>query len=221
MFWRHRRPAQIYELLAGIFVTTLIVSNIASTKIVAFGWLVFDAGTILFPLAYIVGDIVTEVYGFRRVRALIYVGVSMLLLTNIVIWIVGMLPADASWANQAAYEAVLGTVWRIVLASTIAILVGELINSYVLARLKIKTRGRNLWLRLIGSSAAGSAVDTLIFSLIAFAGTMPLETLLVLMATVYVLKIATEILISPLTMRLIAAIKSREGIDSYEAPTLR
>ena len=164
-----RKPIHVYELLAGLFVTTLIVSNIASVKMVSVGPLVFDAGTILFPLAYIVGDIVTEVYGYRKMRSLLYVGIAMLLLTATTFWLVGMLPAQADWTGQGSYDTILGVVWRIVFASVTAILVGELINSYVLATLKIKTKGKMLWHRLVGSSAIGSLVDTMIFSILAFA----------------------------------------------------
>lgn len=211
----------IYELIAGLFVMTLIVSNIASVKLVSAGPFVFDAGTILFPLAYIIGDIITEVYGFRRMRTLLGVGIITLILTALTFWAVGVLPAASDWANQPAYESILGVVWRIVFASIIAIGVGELINSYVLAKLKIKTEGRNLWARIVGSSAAGSMVDTVIFSVIAFAGTMPLGVLLQLIATVYTIKMVTEIVVSPLTMVVIRAIKRREGIDAYEQPTFK
>ncbi len=218
MFWLRKKQVHVYELLAGLFVMTLIVSNIASTKIVAVGPLVFDAGTILFPLAYIVGDIVTEVYGYRKMRSLLYVGISMLFLTMLTLWIVQLLPSAADWHNQAAYDVTLGVVWRIVAASIAAIFVGELLNSYVLAHLKIKTKGAKLWQRLIGSSALGSLVDTTLFSLLAFAGTISGSAMLQLIATVFVIKIATEIIVSPLTMKVIDRIKRHEQIDTYEKP---
>jgi uncharacterized integral membrane protein (TIGR00697 family) len=113
MFLFAKKHVHVYELLSGLFVMTLIVSNIASVKMVHAGPLVFDAGTILFPLAYIVGDIVTEVYGYRKMRSLLYVGIISLLLTSITFWLVGMLPADASWINQSSYDVILGVVWRI------------------------------------------------------------------------------------------------------------
>ena len=199
-------------------MTTLIVSNIASVKMVAVGPLVFDAGTILFPLAYIVGDIVTEVYGYRKMRSLLYVGIVMLLLTTVTFWLVGMLPAQADWMGQGSYDAILGVVWRIVFASIVAIFVGELMNSYVLATLKIKTKGKQLWYRIVGSSAVGSLIDTTIFSLLAFAGTMSGSAMLQLIATVFAIKITTEIVASPLTMHIIAIIKRHEKLDSFEAP---
>lgn len=208
----------IYELLAGLFITTLIVSNIASVKITSAGPLVFDAGTILFPLAYIVGDIVTEVYGYRKMRSLVYVGIAMLILTTVTFWVVGMLPPQAEWQGQAAFDATLGVVWRIAGASVVAIFVGELINSYIMANLKVKNKGKKLWFRLVGSSAVGSLVDTSVFSVLAFGGTMSGSAMLQLIATVFGIKLATEVVVSPLTMRLIACIKRRENIDVYEVP---
>ena len=213
-----KKQIRVYELLAGLFVLTLIVSNIASTKIVAVGPLVFDAGTILFPLAYIVGDIVTEVYGYRKMRSLLYVGIMTLLLTMLTFWIVQLLPAASDWHNQAAYDATLGVVWRIVFASIAAIFVGELINSYLLALLKIKTKGKQLWYRLVGSSAVGSLVDTTLFSVLAFAGTLSGDAMLQLIITVFGIKMATEVILSPLTMKVIDRVKRHEQIDTYEKP---
>lgn len=213
-----KQHVRAYELLVGLFITTLIVSNIASVKIIHIGPIVFDAGTILFPLAYIVGDIVTEVYGFRKMRSLLYVGIGMLLLTSVTFWAVGALPAAADWPNQPAYDSILGVVWRIVAASVTAIFVGEFLNSYVLAKLKIKTKGKKLWHRLVGSSAVGSLVDTIVFSTLAFAGTMPGSVLLTLIVTVFCIKMATEVIVSPLTIHVIHAIKRHEKVDTYEEP---
>lgn len=209
-----------YEWLAVAFVTILILSNISSIKMVSIGPIVFDAGTILFPLAYIIGDIITEVYGYRRMRGLIAKGIIMLLAMSLTFWIVGMLPAEASWTLQESFTATLGVVWRIVAASIVAVFVGELMNSYVLAKLKIATKGKGLWGRLIGSSAVGNAFDTVIFSVIAFAGTMPFGVLVQLIVSVFIIKMVVEIAISPLTVLIIRAIKKREKIDTYEDPTL-
>lgn len=215
-----KRPLYLYETLAALFITTLIVSNVASVKLVGIGPVIFDAGTVLFPLAYIVGDIVTEVYGFRRMRALLYIGIGMLLLTTLTFWVVGLLPNAADWAGQAAYEQTLGVVWRIVLASCTAIFVGEFINSYLLARWKVQTKGAYLWRRVIGSSAVGGLLDTVAFSVIAFAGTVSVSTLMSLIITVYVIKLGVEILASPLTIRVIDYIKRLERLDTYETPNL-
>ena len=205
-------------MLAGLFVMTLIVSNIASIKVVAIGPLVFDAGTILFPLSYIVGDIVTEVYGYRKMRSLLYVGVVSLILTMTTFWVVQILPASPDWSNQVAYESILGVVWRIVLASVTALFLGEIMNAYVMARMKVRSKGKNLWVRMISSSVVGSAIDTVVFSTVAFLGTMPFDALAQLMITVFLIKITTEVIVSPLTIKIINIVKRREKIDTYEQP---
>lgn len=209
-----------YEVLVALLITTLIVSNIASVKLVQLGNLVFDAGTILFPLAYIIGDIITEIYGFRRMRRLLYIGLAMLALTTVVFAIVQVLPSPADWQNQAAYTVILGVVWRIVFASMVAFFVGELLNSYILAKLKIKTKGKKLWNRLVSSSAIGSLVDTIIFSVLAFGGTISGQTMVQLIATVYAIKLVTEIALSPLTMKIITYLKKKERLDTFEEPKL-
>ena len=209
-----------YEILVALFITVLIVSNIASTKIIHFSSLTFDAGTVLFPLAYIVGDIITEIYGFRKMRRLIYLGIVMLLLTSFTFYIVGLLPHASDWNNQGAYDSILGIVWRIVAASCIALFFGEFFNSYILAKLKISTKGKGLWGRVVGSTAVGSLVDTSLFSVIAFIGTMSSSTLVQLIATVYFIKIVTEIIVSPVTLKIIGFIKKSENIDTFEAPSL-
>ncbi len=213
-----KKQLHIYEMLAGLFVMTLIVSNIASIKVVAIGPLVFDAGTILFPLSYIVGDIVTEVYGYRKMRSLLYVGVVSLILTMTTFWVVQILPASPDWPNQVAYESILGVVWRIVLASVTALFLGEIMNAYVMARMKVRSKGKNLWVRMISSSVVGSAIDTVVFSTVAFLGTMSFGALAQLMITVFLIKITTEVIVSPLTIKIINIIKRREKIDTYEQP---
>lgn len=213
-----KKQLHIYEMLAGLFVMTLIVSNIASIKVVAIGPLVFDAGTILFPLSYIVGDIVTEVYGYRKMRSLLYVGVVSLILTMTTFWVVQILPASPDWPNQVAYESILGVVWRIVLASVTALFLGEIMNAYVMAHMKVRSKGKNLWVRMISSSVVGSAIDTVVFSTVAFLGTMSFGALAQLMATVFLIKITTEVIVSPLTIKIINIVKRREKIDTYEQP---
>lgn len=213
-----KKQLHIYEMLAGLFVMTLIVSNIASVKVVAIGPLVFDAGTILFPLSYIVGDIVTEVYGYRKMRSLLYVGVVSLILTMTTFWVVQILPASPDWPNQVAYESILGVVWRIVLASVTALFLGEIMNAYVMARMKVRSKGKNLWARMISSSVVGSAIDTVVFSTVAFLGTIPFDALAQLMITVFLIKITTEVIVSPLTIKIINIVKRREKIDTYEQP---
>lgn len=208
----------LYDIFAILFVTTLLVSNIVSVKIVSVGWLTFDAGTVLFPLAYIVGDIITEVYGYRRTRRLIYSGVAALMLMTLTFWVVQLLPADSSWTGQAAFESTLGVVWRLAIGSVVALFVGEIMNAYVMGRMKVASRGRGLWRRMVSSSLAGNALDTAIFSTIAFAGTMPMTSFWQLIVTVFLIKMAVEIMVSPLTMRLIDRVKKYEKLDTFEQP---
>ena len=208
----------LYDIFAVLFVTTLLVSNIVSVKIVSVGWLTFDAGTVLFPLAYIVGDIITEIYGYRRTRRLIYSGVAALMLMTLTFWVVQLLPADSSWTGQAAFESTLGVVWRLAIGSVVALFVGEIMNAYVMGRMKVASRGRGLWRRMIGSSLAGNALDTVIFSTIAFAGTMPMTSFWQLIVTVFLIKMTVEIMVSPLTIHLITRVKKHEKLDTFEQP---
>ncbi len=208
----------LYDIFAVLFVTTLLVSNIVSVKIVSVGWLTFDAGTVLFPLAYIVGDIITEVYGYRRTRRLIYSGVAALMLMTLTFWVVQLLPADSSWTGQAAFESTLGVVWRLAIGSVTALFVGEIMNAYVMGRMKVASRGRGLWRRMVSSSLAGNALDTVIFSTIAFAGTIPTTSFWQLIITVFLIKMAVEIMVSPLTMHLITRVKKHEKLDTFEQP---
>lgn len=208
----------LYDIFTVLFVTTLLVSNIVSVKIVSVGWLTFDAGTVLFPLAYIVGDIITEVYGYRRTRRLIYNGVAALALMTLTFWVVQLLPADGSWTGQAAFESTLGVVWRLAIGSVTALFVGEIMNAYVMGRMKVASRGRGLWRRMVSSSLAGNALDTVIFSTIAFAGTIPTTSFWQLIITVFLIKMAVEIMVSPLTMHLITRVKKHEKLDTFEQP---
>src|SRR3989344_2901650 len=156
--------------LSVFFVSVLLISNIASTKLVDLRWFVFDGGTLLFPLSYIFGDILTEVYGYKRARSVIWLGFFMAFLMAAIFMIMGKLPAAAGWDNQAAYDAILGMTPRIVLASLIAYLAGSFSNSFVLAKMKIATAGKWLWTRTIGSTLVGELLDSGLFILIAFWG---------------------------------------------------
>jgi queuosine precursor transporter len=204
------------DIITGLFVAVLIISNLASTKIVDVGGFLFDGGTILFPLAYIFGDILTEVYGYARARRVIWIGFGSLLLTVATLAIVQYLPAAGDWPNQEAYEAIIGFVPRIALASMAAYLVGEFLNAYVLAKMKVRSKGRHLWQRLLGSTVAGQGVDTVVFTLIAFGGTLPGSALLNIILTVFVMKVAVEVLLLPVTYRVVAALKRSEGLDAYD-----
>lgn len=227
------RTYRYYDLVMVLFVTVLIISNIASSaKIVDWGVtlfnrlpLAFDAGTLLFPISYIFGDLLTEVYGFRRSRRVIWTGFSALLLSAVVLWLVKIMPGEALWqeyAGQNAYDAILGgmTSGGIVLASLCAYLVGEFSNSVILARLKVLTSGRWLWMRTIGSTLVGQAIDTLIFIGIAcLVKVFPWELFGTLVISNYIFKVGIEVIMTPFTYWAAAKLKRAESEDFYDHGT--
>ncbi len=213
------KPLKYFDIIVGLFVAVLIISNVASAKIVGFGNLLLDGGTVLFPLAYVLGDVLTEVYGYARARRVIWIGFGSLLLAILTLLVVQSLPAASSWEHQSSYENILGFLPRIGAASLIAYLMGSFINAYVLAKLKVKTKGRHLWLRTISSTLVGQAFDTTVFSVIAFGGTMPGSELIKLILTVYLIKVTLETLITPLTYKAVNFLKSREQINIYDQKT--
>jgi len=208
------------DLITGLFATLLIVSNFASTRIIYLGWgLSFDAGTLMFPFTYIFNDLLTEVYGYGRSRRVIWIGFMALVISAASLALVGLFPPAADWDQAAAWDAVMGLVPRIVGASLAAYFVGEFVNSYVLAKLKVKTQGRHLWLRLIGSTAVGQVFDTLIFASIAFIGILPWDLWLTLVLSNYVFKVGIEVLLLPLTALVVRRVKRAEGVDVYDRET--
>lgn len=211
-----------YKYLSAIsvlFVSVLLISNIASTKIVDLKYFVFDGGTLLFPLSYIFGDIMTEVYGYKRAKGVIWLGFFMALLMSLVFIIVGKLPPAPDWGNQAAYDAILGLTPRIVLASLFAYFLGSFSNSFILAKMKVWTKGRMLWSRTIGSTLVGELIDSSIFILVAFSGILPSSLLFTLIVSNYLFKTAVEILFTPLTYKIVKFLKAKEGEDYYDKDT--
>lgn len=207
------------ETVSVFFVAVLLISNIVSTKIVHLGPFTFDGGTLLFPLSYIFGDILTEVYGFKRSRKTIWLGFFCSFLMSLIIIVIGLLPAGADWPNQAAYDAILGLTPRLVVASLIAYFVGEFSNSIVLAKMKVATKGRWLWTRTIGSTVVGEFVDSVLFIAIAFFGIMPNGILIALMVSNYVFKLGFEIAFTPITYRIVRYLKRSEHEDYYDTDT--
>ncbi|PIY97252.1 MAG: transporter [Candidatus Kerfeldbacteria bacterium CG_4_10_14_0_8_um_filter_42_10] len=208
-----------FDIILGLFVAVLLISNVASAKIVEFGPFTFDGGTILFPLAYIFGDILTEVYGFKKSRRVIWIGFGSALLMSLVFIVIGQLPAAADWGNQDAYQKILGLTPRIVIASLIAYFSGAFSNSYILAKMKIITRGRLLWSRTIGSTVVGEGIDTLLFALIAFGGVLPASLLLTVIISNYIFKVGFEVLATPLTYAVVNFLKRKEKVDAYDQGT--
>ena len=219
----HEHRFRYFDLIMGTFAVVLVVSNIASTKTatanLGFWKPAFDGGTILFPLTYIFGDVLTEVYGYARSRRVIWFGLAMNLLATLVFAFVAGLPTDPSSPTKGAFETVLGLVPRIVLASTVAFFLGEFLNSFVLAKLKLLTRGRWLWTRTIGSTLIGQGADTLAFSLIAFLGLLPNDVLWSLILFNYVYKVGIEVVLTPLTYAVVRFLKRAEGVDHYDRAT--
>ena len=218
----------------ALFVTVLLTSNVASSaKIIDWGVslpliglpLAFDAGTLLFPISYIFGDVLTEVYGYAAGRRVIWVGFAMAALLGVTLWLVARLPGEAIWqqnAGQAAYDAILGGVSQggILLASIVAYFCGEFSNSFVLAKMKVWTRGRYLWTRTIGSTLVGEGIDSIVFVTVASAfGVFPWSVALSIIAANYIFKVAIEALFTPLTYRIVNALKRAERVDYFDIET--
>lgn len=227
-----KRGYRYYDLIMVIFVTVLLLSNIASSaKIIDWGVslfglpLAFDAGTILFPISYIFGDVLTEVYGFRRSRRVIWAGFGALIFSSLVLALVRILPGEAAWqeyAGQNAYDAILGgmSTGGIVIASLVAYLVGEFSNSVVLAKIKVKTEGRFLWVRTIGSTLVGQGFDTLIFVTVAtLLGVFPWIIWGSLVVSNYIFKVGIEVFMTPATYLVVAKLKKAENEDYYDRNT--
>ncbi len=200
----------------ALFVAVLLISNLASTKILSLGVFTFDGGTLLFPLSYIFGDILTEVYGYQRARKVIWTGFGAAILMSLVLWVVQILPPAADWHNQEAFESLLGFVPRIVLASLLAYFAGAFSNAFLLSKLKIRTKGKYLWVRTIGSTILGEGIDTIIFCMVAFYGLFPTEVLIAIIVSNYLFKTGVEIIFTPATYAIVRFLKKQEQIDVYD-----
>jgi len=217
-----------FPVFLGLFATTLTVSNIIAVKLIGVYGLVLPAAVILFPLTYILGDVLTEVYGFARARLAIWTGFGCNLIGVAAIWIAGLLPAAAGWTAglyespaqaSLAYQAILGFTPRLLAASFCAYLVGEFLNAYVMARLKVRTGGRFLWLRTISSTLVGEGADSAIFISIAFFGILPISVLGSAIVSQWLVKSAYEALATPLTYTVVNSLKRAEGIDVFDRET--
>ena len=205
-----------YPLIAAIFCSLLLISNIGATKFIDFGPIKTDGGAFLFPLTYILGDLLTEVYGFKAARRIIFTGFGIGILAGLTFWLVQISPAADGWENQAAFESILGFVPQIVAASVLAFLCGQLSNSWTLVWIKQRTNGNKLWARLIGSTIVGELVDTFVFTLVASLGRLNLSEFLNYLATGYVYKTMYEVILLPITYRVISAVKKHEEIIIQE-----
>lgn len=223
----HGRNLRYYDLVMAAFVAILLLSNIigaskrATIDLPFIGEWSFGAGVMFFPISYILGDILTEVYGYARARRVIWVGFSALIFMAFMSWVVVSLPPAAGWPGQAAYESVFGNSWRIVLASITAFWAGEFANSFVLARMKSLTNGKYLWSRTIGSTIVGQGLDSVIFYPLAFYGLAgwPIDQLGQVVVSQFFFKTGWEILLTPVTYLVVNGLKRREGIDVFDEKT--
>jgi len=207
---------KLFAVITGMFVGVLILSNILAVKMVQIGSFIFDGGTLLFPLSYIFGDVLTEVYGYKASRKVIWTGFIMLIVMSLNIFIIGLLPAEPSWTFQNDFNNILTPIPRIVLASIIGYFIGEYSNSVILSKMKILTKGKWLWTRTIGSTLVGELFDSFIFVIIAFLGLYPFKILMIMAFSNYVFKTAIEVLFTPLTYKVVNFIKKVENIDVYD-----
>ena len=212
------------DFVMAAFVAVLLLSNvIGAGKVSAIdvgGWpFVFGAGILFFPLSYVLGDVMTEVYGYARARRIIWAGFAAMLFMAAMSWVVVAMPPADGWGGQAAYEAVFGAVPRIVAASIVAFWAGEFVNSYVLARMKLWTKGKMLWTRTIGSTVVGQGVDSLIFYPLAFLGVWSTSQVLTVMVTNWALKVLWEVVLTPVTYAVVGWLKKREGVDVFDEGT--
>ena len=208
----------LYPVIVGVFVGLLLISNIGAVKLIEFGPIITDGGAFLFPLVYIAGDILSEVYGFKAARKAILIGFAMSILAALTFWLVQISPPAEAWGNQEAFEAVLGFVPRIVLASVAGYLVGQLLNAWVLVKIKERTQEKALWLRLLGSTAVGEFADTIVFCTIAFYGIITGEEFLVYVAFGFAYKTLVEVVLLPVSYAVIGWVKRREPTYAEAVP---
>ena len=208
-----------FVLVTAIFVTCLLTANIIAVKLITVAGLILPAAVIIFPISYIVGDVLTEVYGYRQARQVIWLGFLCNLIAVAAIWLGGLLPPAPFWPGQEAYDTILGFTPRLLAASFIAYLIGEFSNAFVLAKMKIATRGRWLWSRTISSTLVGQGLDSLVFITLAFVGTIPLEALFLTVVTQWLVKSIYEVAATPLTYLAVNFLKRQEGVDMYDYET--
>ena len=215
-----RRAYRYYDLVMAAFVTVLLCANLigASKLATVFGF-TFGAGVLFFPISYVFGDVLTEVYGYARARKVVWAGFGALLFASLMSAIVLAFPPASGWPHQGAFETVFGGTLRIALASLIAYFSGELTNSFVLAKMKVRTEGRFLWTRTIGSTIAGEAVDSLIFYPLAFLGMWTTQQVVEVMLSNYLIKVGWEAVMTPFTYRIVGFLKRAEGEDYYDRDT--
>jgi hypothetical protein len=212
----NRRLSPLFFIIGVFFITSLLVSNLVAGKLISVFGMVLPAAVVLFPITYIFGDVLTEVYGFKHSRLIIWSGFACNMFMVIVFFFVLILPYPTFWNGQDAYETVLGITPRILIASLLGYLIGGFMNSVILSKLKLATNGRLLWLRTISSTIVGEGIDTLIFITVVFWGNVSNSVLMQMILLQYVWKVSYEILLTPLTYVFVRWLKFKEGIDTYD-----
>ncbi len=213
------RYSSWFMIIVALFVTSLITANITAVKLVNLFGFILPAAILIFPLSYIIGDVLTEVYGYGQARRVIWLGFFCNFITVLAIWMGQLLPAASFWDGQEAYQRILGYTPRLLLASFLAYLAGEFANSFVLAKMKIATGGRWLWMRTIGSTLVGQGLDSLVFITLAFVGTIPVSALVLTIVTQWLAKSIYEAAVTPLTYVVVKFLKRKEGSDVYDHDT--
>jgi queuosine precursor transporter len=208
-----------FSIISSIFVAVLLISNTIATKLFSLGPFIFTGAIFVFPISYIFGDILVEVYGYSRSRRIIWTGFFILIGMSIIYWLVGLLPPAPGWENQDAYVAILGVVPRIVFASIIGFWAGEFSNSFIMAKMKILTQGKHLWSRTIGSTIFGQGVDTVLFTTIGFFGLIPNAVLITAILSGYGFKVIYEAIATPITYKIVRFLKKKENIDPFDHKT--
>lgn len=215
-----RRHFRYFDYVMAAFVAILLLSNLIGAAKLATVWgVTFGAGILFFPVSYVIGDVLTEVYGYANARRCVWMGFFALMFMAFMSYVVVAMPPAADWTGQAAYESVFGSTWRIVLASLMAFWAGEFVNSFVLAKMKLLTGGKHLWTRTIGSTVFGQFVDSLIFYPVAFLGIWTSEQVLTVMVTNWALKVFWEAALTPVTYAVVGWLKRREGTDVFDTGT--
>jgi len=207
---------RVFHAMAMIFVATLLISNAIAVKIIAFAGFTLPAGIICFPIAYIFGDTLTEVYGYSKTRSVIWWGFFCLAGMSLFFWLATLLPAAPFWKDQEGFAKLFGFVPRIAASSFVAYLIGEFLNSFVLSKLKIKTAGKHFWLRAVASTLVGQAADSVVFNFLAFAGIFPFHDLIAIALSGYILKSLYEVLALPFTIIVVRWLKRKEGVDTFD-----
>jgi uncharacterized integral membrane protein (TIGR00697 family) len=214
------RPLRYFDFMMAAFVAILLLSNlIGAAKLSMIGGFTFGAGILFFPLGYVLGDVLTEVYGYARARRCVWAGFGAMLFMALMSYVVVLLPPAPGWSGQAAYESVFGNTWRIVFASLAAFWAGEFANSFVMARMKLLTDGKHLWMRTIGSTVVGQGVDSLLFYPLAFMGVWSHDQVLTVMVTNWAMKVGWEAVLTPVTYLVVNGLKRREGLDIFDKGT--